>query len=112
MTRKRRRQSNGGNIFNLTYNRNPSYPCCAAGDVRGGHSELFNRIQKMRYAIIQNDNKQESLFWHEQTQKWYQLDGDYNIVGCLVEVMRERPNMAMEGELLSTLSRAIEKKYA
>jgi hypothetical protein len=66
----------------------------------------------MRYAIIQNDNKQESLFWHEQTQKWYQLDGDYNIVGCLVEVMRERPNMAMEGELLSTLSRAIEKKYA
>jgi hypothetical protein len=29
-----------------------------------------------------------------------------------VEVMRERPNMAMEGELLSTLSRAIEKKYA
>jgi hypothetical protein len=66
----------------------------------------------MRYAIIQDDNKKRSLFWHEQTQQWYQLDGDYNIVGCLVELMRERPNIAMEEGLLSSMSRAIEKKYA
>lgn len=63
----------------------------------------------MRYAIIQNDNTQESFFWSERLNQWIAVDGDYCVVGVLSDMMRRGENGCQT--LLEDITREIDKKH-
>ena len=62
----------------------------------------------MRYGIIQNDKRRQSLFWSETLQQWVEIEGQYDVVQILTDLMRKGNKCDC---LLDAIAKEVEKKY-
>jgi hypothetical protein len=62
----------------------------------------------MRYGIIQNDKRQQSLFWSETMKQWIEIEGQYDTVQILTKLMREGRKCDC---LLDAIAKEVERKY-
>ena len=62
----------------------------------------------MQYGIIQNDKRQQSLFWSETMQQWIEIEGQYDTVQILTKLMREGRKCDC---LLDAIAKEVERKY-
>jgi hypothetical protein len=62
----------------------------------------------MKYGIIQNDKKQQSLFWSETLQQWIEIEGQFDVVQVLTKLMRKGNKCDC---LLEAIANEVEKKY-
>ena len=61
------------------------------------------------YRIIQNDNTQQSWFWHEPIQLWVEMETGYKTIGFLTKMMREGRKCDC---ILASIGDEIDGKYA
>ena len=66
----------------------------------------------MRYGIIQNDNRQQTLFWSEKLKQWIEVEGPYSAMRILAKAMRGQKNTHKDEEILEAIAGEINKKYA
>lgn len=62
----------------------------------------------MKYGIIQNDKKQQSLFWSETMQQWIEIEGKFDVIQVLTKMMRNGNKCDC---LLEGIAYEVEKKY-
>jgi hypothetical protein len=66
----------------------------------------------MRYGIIQNDNRQQTLFWSEKLKQWIEVEGQYSAMRILAKAVRGQKYTHKSEEILEAIVGEINKKYA